>query len=94
VGGTYRLLNNVMGLWILQQCRKTWQAQGQDYSYADLVAGSGRAIAPLFHQSPMIPVFCRREIIPQKVRDFCAETGQPVPADTGVWCAACWRVWR
>src|SRR5262249_6878487 len=36
VGGTIRLLKNVMGLWLVQECRRTWERQGQAYSYDDL----------------------------------------------------------
>lgn len=41
VYGTYRFLKNVMGLWILQQCRATWGAE--QYSYEDLVRAAGAA---------------------------------------------------
>ncbi len=37
VYGTWRFLKNVMGLWILQQCRTTWAAQGEPFTYAELV---------------------------------------------------------
>src|SRR5690606_20322154 len=36
IGGTFRLLKNVMGLWLLQECRHHWQAEGHEYSYAHL----------------------------------------------------------
>lgn len=42
VYGTYRLLKNVIGLWILQQCRVTWAA-GQTYSYGELVQMAAQA---------------------------------------------------
>ena len=38
VKGTTRLLKNITGMWILEQCRKEWAAQGKEYSYPDLVA--------------------------------------------------------
>ena len=38
VYGTWRFLKNIMGLWVLQQCRATWAAQGETHSYAELVA--------------------------------------------------------
>ncbi len=37
VEGTTRLLKNITGMWILEQCRKEWQAQGKNYSYSQLV---------------------------------------------------------
>ena len=38
INGTTRLLKNITGMWILEQCRKEWKAQGKDYSYPELVA--------------------------------------------------------
>jgi rhamnulokinase len=48
-GGTTRLLKNIAGLWILQECRRDWAAKGESHSYAELVrmaeeAGPARAI--------------------------------------------------
>ena len=37
VSGTTRLLKNITGMWILEQCRKQWHTQGKDYSYPELV---------------------------------------------------------
>ena len=38
IEGTTRFLKNITGMWLLEQCRKVWKAQGKDYSYAELVA--------------------------------------------------------
>jgi rhamnulokinase len=79
VYGTYRLLKNVMGLWIVQQCRSTWHAQGYDYSYPQLVAMARSApplrsfIAPDDHR------FLTPGDHPSRVQQFCQETGQPIP---------------
>ncbi len=35
-GGKVRLLRNVMGLWLLQECKRTWARDGRDYSYDEL----------------------------------------------------------
>ena len=46
-GGTTRLLKNVMGLWLVQECRRAWIAEGTSPSYADMESctdgASGRA---------------------------------------------------
>ena len=34
-GGSIRLLKNIIGLWLVQECRRAWAAQGIEYSYAD-----------------------------------------------------------
>ena len=36
IEGTTRFLKNITGMWLLEQCRKVWKAQGKDYSYAEL----------------------------------------------------------
>ena len=38
VAGTTRLLKNIMGLWLVQECRRTWSRLGRDYSYDELIA--------------------------------------------------------
>ncbi|MCQ3931371.1 MAG: rhamnulokinase [Chloroflexi bacterium] len=83
VAGTYRLLKNVMGLWIIQQCRATWAAQGQEYSYAELVK-MARQVAPL---RSVFDVDDGRFLAPgdhpQHIRDWCVEYQQPVPDSVG-----------
>ena len=83
VYGTYRLLKNVMGLWILQQCRATWAAAGEAYSYADLVrlAEVAEPLTAVFN--PNDPRFLQPGDHPQHIRDLCQQTGQPVPHTVG-----------
>lgn len=79
VYGTYRLLKNVMGLWILQQCRATWAADGQEYSYSELVelAAEAEPLTAVFN--PNDPIFLAPGDHPQHIRDYCQTTNQPVP---------------
>lgn len=83
VYGTYRLLKNVMGLWILQQCRATWAAAGQPYSYGELVnlAIEAKPFAAIFN--PNDPGFLSPGDHPQRIRDYCQQTNQPVPVTPG-----------
>ena len=37
VGQTARLLKNITGMWILEQCRREWKEQGKDYSHEQLI---------------------------------------------------------
>lgn len=83
VAGTYRFLKNVMGLWIIQQCRATWEAQGQAYTYAEL-AQLAEAAPPLRslidpNDARFLPVGHH----PQLVQALCAEGSQPVPQTPG-----------
>lgn len=83
VNGTYRLLKNVIGLWILQQCRETWAAAGRPYTYGELV-DLAREAPPL---RALVPVdngaFLRPGDHPAQIRAFCAQSGQPVPDAPG-----------
>jgi rhamnulokinase len=78
-GGTYRFCRNIMGLWIVQECRRTWMKQGSTYSYADLTTLA--ASAPPFQSliDPDHPVFFAPGNMPERVQTYCQQTGQPVP---------------
>ncbi|MFC5847212.1 rhamnulokinase [Deinococcus petrolearius] len=74
VGGTTRLLKNVMGLWIVQQCNAAW---GLDFG--ELYAGAA-AVPP----GPLIDPDDARfapmgHDMPTRVQAYCRETGQAVP---------------
>jgi rhamnulokinase len=83
VYGTYRLLKNVMGLWILQQCRASWAAAGQNYSYGELVelAAQAEPLTAVFN--PNDPTFLPPGDHPQRIQDYCRQTGQPAPQTPG-----------
>jgi rhamnulokinase len=83
VDGTIRLLQNVSGMWLVQQCRATWRKAGRDYSYGDLVTLAEAAPALRSFVNPNQPEFLVPGDYPALVRDYCARTGQPVPDDDG-----------
>lgn len=83
VGGKYQLLKNIMGLWILQECKREWDEEGLELSYADLAERAGQA-APL---RSLIDPDDQRFYAPggmaSKVQAYCRETGQPEPGSAG-----------
>lgn len=81
--GTYRLLKNIMGLWLAQQCRETWMSQGQEYSYGDLVMLAQKAPAFKSYVDPDDDRFLPPGDMPTRIRQYCQETGQPVPETIG-----------
>lgn len=83
VAGTYRLLRNVMGLWIVQQCRAAWDAQGQTYTYADLVRLALAAPPLQSFIDPNDARFLPPGDHPHLIQTMCAERGQPVPQTPG-----------
>jgi rhamnulokinase len=83
VEGTYRLLKNVMGLWLIQQSRAVWRASGQDYTYEALIdlAAAAEPFRSLF--DPDDPVFLPPGDIPARIQRLCADSGQPIPETHG-----------
>ena len=82
-GGSIRLLKNIVGLWLVQECRRAWAAQGDDYSYADLAEQA--AAAEPWHSviNPSDPRFLSPDNMPQRIAEACRETGEPVPETPG-----------
>ncbi len=83
VAGTVRLLRNVAGLWLVQECRRALWPAGDAPSYEELAALAEAAPAFMAFIDPDDERFLRPGDLPARVRAFCAETGQPVPEDTG-----------
>ena len=83
VAGTIRLLRNVMGLWLVQECRRALWPAGDAPTYEQLAAGAEAAPAFTAFIDPDDERFLRPGDLPAQVRAFCAETGQPVPQDAG-----------
>ena len=78
-GGTIRLLKNISGMWLLQECRRSWAHTGQHFDYAEL---SGLAESETTFASTIDPMderFLAPPDMPQAIADFCYERGQPVP---------------
>lgn len=78
VGNTFRLLKNVMGLWLLQRCRYAWGLEGSD-GYARLVATAAEAPPARSFVDPDDPSFFNPPDMPEAIRSFCGRTSQPVP---------------
>lgn len=82
-GGRTRFLKNVMGLWILQECRKEWSRAGRDYSYEELERLAREASAPGPLIDPDHPEFLAPGDMSPRLRRFCEMTGQEVPDSPG-----------
>jgi rhamnulokinase len=83
IGGTTRLLKNITGLWIVQECRRIWQRQGQDHSWESL-AEQATAATPLASLiDPDHADFATPGDMPQAIREYCRRTGQHVPESVG-----------
>ena len=83
VVGTTRLLKNIMGLWLVQECRRTWARAGRDYSYDELIARAKAAPAFATLVEPDDPTFLPPGDMPARLAAFASRTGQPIPAEEG-----------
>jgi rhamnulokinase len=83
VAGTFRLLRNVTGLWLLHECRRVWALEGHEHSFDQLVALAKEAPAFRSFIEPNDPVFAEQGDMPSRVRAYCAHTGQPEPVEPG-----------
>ena len=82
-GGSIRLLKNIIGLWLVQECRRAWAAGGNEYSYADLADLAASAEPHRSILNPSDPRFLAVDNMPQRITETCRETGQPVPESPG-----------
>ena len=78
-GGTFRLLKNIMGLWVADQCRATWKAAGVDYNFEQLTAMVAGAAPFKCLIEPDDALFLPPGDMPARIIEFCVRTGQPVP---------------
>jgi rhamnulokinase len=83
LGGSTRFLKNIIGLWIVQECRRAWLEAGSQFDYTALVglAESAPPLRSLIH--PNATRFGQPGGMPEKIATFCRETGQPVPSSPG-----------
>jgi rhamnulokinase len=78
IGGTFRFLKNIMGLWLLQQCRKEWSAEIR-YDYEEMVKLAEQAAPFRSLLDPDYAEFFNPVSMPSTIRQFCEKTGQPIP---------------
>ena len=82
-GGTTRFLKNIVGLWLLQELRRSWAERGQEFDYArlSLEAEQAPAFGPLIH--PGDSRFSKPGRMPEKIGDYCREQGVAEPGTVG-----------
>jgi rhamnulokinase len=82
-GGTTRFLKNIMGLWLVQECRRSWEKAGRSYTYDELtrLAEAAPALASLV--DPDDAGFMLPADMPTALGEFCRRTGQTVPVGPG-----------
>lgn len=83
VGDTIRFLKNIMGLWLLQECRRQWHRDGVDLSY-DEITDLAEGAEPFFGIiDPDYDDFLAPGDMPARINEFLKKTGQPTTDDKG-----------
>ncbi|HEY1922471.1 MAG TPA: rhamnulokinase family protein, partial [Tepidisphaeraceae bacterium] len=89
VGGRVRFLKNIMGLWLVQECRRYWQQRGDDHDYVKLTAMAGEAREFGVLIDPDHGPFLAPGLMVEKIDQFCGETKQRPPGGVGEYVRAC-----
>lgn len=89
VDGTYRLLKNVAGLWLVQGCRASFRNRGIDLDYDRLMNQAAAAEPKRSVIDPDDPRFLNPPDMPAAIAAACREMGQPVPESTGQYVRCC-----
>jgi rhamnulokinase len=83
IDGTFRLLKNIMGLWLVQECRRSFERRGNSLPYAELT--NLAAAAPPFRTlfDPDAAAFLSPTDMPAEIAKWCQTRGQAAPASEG-----------
>lgn len=81
--GTWRLSKNIMGLWLVQECRRTWAHSDQSLSYAEITQLAAEAKPFLAVIDPDDTSFLHPGDMPIRIQAFCQQTGQNIPQTKG-----------
>ena len=82
VDGTTRFLKNIMGMWLIQECKRIWDEE-REIGWNEIVELSNAAEPFKCLINPDDPLFLNPGNMPQAIKDYCAKTGQPIPETKG-----------
>lgn len=89
VNGTIRFLKNIAGLWLVQECRRHFEKQGQKFDYNQLTT-LAESVEPFRTVvDPAHEPFVTPGDMPGKIAAFARSTGQPEPATPGQFIRCC-----
>jgi rhamnulokinase len=83
VGETTRLLKNIAGLWLVQECRRVWNQSGNNFSWEDLNRLAAAAPGLKSFVNPDARELLAPSDMPEAIRNYCRRTGQTVPEEKG-----------
>lgn len=83
VGNTFRVLKNIAGLWLIQECRRIWTREGEELSFDEITRLAEKAPPFTTLIDPDDPAFLNPMHMPEAIKEVCRRTGQPIPEDKG-----------
>jgi len=83
IQGGFRPLKNIMGLWLIQECRRDWIKAGQKLSWDEIVREAQKAEPLRSIIDPDYAEFFAGGNMVQKIQNFCQKTNQPIPVTVG-----------
>lgn len=81
--GSNRLLQNITGLWIVQELQKEWSYEGEMIDWGKMVKLAQATKPNVTFIDPNAPEFGAPGNMEEKIKRFAASTGQPVPQSKG-----------
>ncbi|HJA68209.1 MAG TPA: rhamnulokinase [Candidatus Mediterraneibacter cottocaccae] len=76
-------LKNIIGLWCIQESRRQWIREGQEYGFGELEKMAAASEPLKCFIDPDAPEFTPAGNIPERIREYCRRTGQAVPETIG-----------
>jgi rhamnulokinase len=83
IANSVRFLKNISGLWLIQECKRQWELEGEQLSYAELASISTEAEGFTAFIDPDDASFASPGGMPDKIRAYCQKTGQTEPLTKG-----------
>ena len=83
IQGGFRPLKNIMGLWLIQECRRDWIKAGSKYNWDEIVQEAKKAEPLRSIIDPDFGAFFAGGNMVEKIKQFCKDTNQPVPETVG-----------
>ena len=83
VGQKINLLKNLCGLWLIQECKKSWEKEGNRLSYDEIDEAAQQATANKFKIDPDDSRFKNPPDMVEAINEYCRQTDQQLPEDYG-----------
>jgi rhamnulokinase len=83
VNGTWRFSKNIMGLWLVQECRRTWTRVGEELSYTEITRLASEAEPFRSIIDVDAADFFQPGDMPARIQKYCERTQQLVPETKG-----------